>query len=85
MSGNRVLTGVTVRDQSPRSRDPSNATKLIARLKKQGIPATARTFQSNGKQLSRVIAGPFNDRAARDKAQRVIRGMGLKDAVPVRR
>ncbi len=62
-----------------------NATKLVARLKARGIPATAKSLVANGKTFSRVIAGPFNDSTTRDKARSVIRSMGMRDARPVRR
>ena len=61
-----------------------NATKLVARLKSRGIPAITKTTVSGGTTYSRVLAGPFTDAAARDEAQKVIRAMGLRDAVPVK-
>ena len=63
----------------------NNATKLVARFKSAGIPAQGKSFKSNGKTLTRVVAGPFQSVSDRDKAQREIRQMGLTDAVPVRR
>ena len=64
---------------------PQNATRLIKKLKSQGIPAISRSFKSKGKTFARVLAGPFQSTAERNAAQRTIRKMGLKDAVPVRR
>lgn len=62
---------------------PGNATKLVARLEKRGIPALTRKTR-NGK-LTRVLAGPFMSSSERSTAQRAIRRMGLRDAVPVRK
>lgn len=61
-----------------------NATKLVARLKARGMPAITRKIVSGDITYTRVLAGPFDDAAARDAAQKVIRGMGLRDAVPVK-
>ncbi|MEM0991071.1 MAG: SPOR domain-containing protein [Pseudomonadota bacterium] len=63
----------------------SNATALIARLEKLGLPAQGRNLTMGGRQMTRVLAGPFETRAQRDAAQRTIRNLGLRDAVPVRR
>ncbi len=63
----------------------SNATKLVNRLKAKGIPAQGRKIRSGGRTLTKVLAGPFQTTAERSAAQRTIRQMGMKDAVPVRR
>ena len=64
---------------------PANAEKLLARLRADGIAAEGKVLARGGRQLTRVVAGPFGTRTERDEAQRRIRAMGLKDAVPVRR
>lgn len=62
-----------------------NATRLVARLEKQGIPAVARPLQSGGTTLTRVLAGPFATAAERNAARDALAKIGLRDAVPVRR
>lgn len=61
----------------------TNATRLVSRLEKRGIPARTRKV-GNG-TLTKVLAGPFQTIAERNKAQRTIRAMGMSDAVPVKR
>ncbi|MEM7746236.1 MAG: SPOR domain-containing protein [Pseudomonadota bacterium] len=63
----------------------TNASKLIDRLAAMQIPALTRSESVGGRTLTRVLAGPFDSLTARDDAQRKIRGLGLTDAVPVRR
>lgn len=63
----------------------SNADKLVKRLKRKGYPAKGVKVKSGGRTLTRVLAGPFQSTAERNRAQREIRKMGMKDAVPVRR
>lgn len=63
----------------------SNASNVVRKLKKRGIPAVGRPFTSGGQKWTRVVAGPFASKAARDRAQRTIRKMGMRDAIPVRR
>ena len=60
----------------------SNADNLVARLKKKGIPALTRKA---GGKLTRVLAGPFQNKADRTAALIAIRNLGLRDAVPVKR
>jgi len=62
-----------------------NALKLVAQLNAKGIPALRKIYRSHARTLSRVLAGPFLTTDERDQAQAAIRGMGLRDAVPVRR
>ena len=63
----------------------ANATKLMKRIRDKGIPVVGRKVNSGGRQLTRVLAGPFQSSAERSAAQQVIRKMGLRDAAPVRR
>jgi len=62
-----------------------NAARLISRLEAKGVPALSRTVTSGERKFSRVLAGPFSMIADRDRAQEIIRGMGMSDAVPVKR
>lgn len=62
-----------------------NAAKLVEKLTAAGIPAAGKPVRSGERQLTRVVAGPFETRAERDAAQEAIRKMGLSDAIPVRR
>ena len=64
---------------------PENATGLVARLKRQGIPAKSQSFTSSGKTFARVVAGPFANAGERRAALRALRKLGITDAVPVRR
>ena len=59
-----------------------NAVKLVQRLQKRGIPAEGKRLNS---KLTRVVAGPFGTEAERAGALSVIRKMGMRDAVPVRK
>lgn len=61
-----------------------NADKLVARLRDKGLPARAIAETVSGKPVKRVVVGPFDTKSDRDRALRVIRQMGLRDAVPVR-
>ena len=63
----------------------ANATKLVKRIEAKDLPAVGKTLTSKGRKLTRVLAGPFETVAERNAALRTIRGMGLKDAAPVRR
>ena len=63
----------------------ANATKLMKRIRDKGIPVVGRKVNSGGRQLTRVLAGPFQSSAERSAAQQVIRKMGLRDAASVRR
>lgn len=62
-----------------------NAARLISKLESAGIAAEGKPVSGSKRQLTRVIAGPFQTVADRDAAQAKIREMGLPDAVPVRR
>ena len=64
---------------------PENASRLIRRIEAKDLPAEGRTLRSKGRKLTRVLVGPFQTVAQRDSALRTIRGMGLRDATPVRR
>lgn len=62
-----------------------NADRLIRKIKNAGFPALGKPLTSNGRQLTRVISGPYQSKAERDAALGAIRKMGPKDATPVRR
>lgn len=63
----------------------SNATRLIAAIESAGFPAEGKPFRSQGRAMTRVIAGPFQTSAERREALRAIRGLGTADAIPVAR
>lgn len=63
---------------------PENAEKLVDELKTRGIPAVVRPFEAGGKAFSRVLVGPFGDEVARDRVQKMVRDLGLTDAMPVK-
>jgi DedD protein len=54
-----------------------NADKLIAKLVKQGFAAHSENAAINGKPATRVVVGPFADRAAAEAAR-----LKLKNAAP---
>lgn len=64
---------------------PENATRLIERLRKAGLPSLTKTIpRDDGSTLIRVMAGPFDDRAAQQRAFEIIKKFGIKDAIAVR-
>lgn len=62
-----------------------NADRLIRKIKNAGFPALGKPLTSKGRELTRVISGPYESKAERDAALVAIRKMGPKDATPVRR
>ena len=62
-----------------------NADRLIRKIEDAGFPATGKPLTSNGRELTRVISGPFESQSERDAALGAIRKLGPKDATPVRR
>ena len=64
---------------------PGNAERLLERLRDADLPAVGKPLRSRGRSYTRVLAGPFMTTGERDEAQRMIRQMGLTDAIPVRR
>ncbi len=63
----------------------SNATRLIAAIEAAGYRAEGKPFRSQGRQMTRVVAGPFQSTAERREALRAIRELGTADAIPVAR
>lgn len=61
-----------------------NAKRLITKLEAHGIPARSKRLTSGEKTYLRVLAGPFRDRSALEKAQKTLRNMGMSDALPVK-
>jgi cell division protein FtsN len=61
---------------------PANAAGLVENLGAEGIRARGITFTQNGRQLTRVVAGPFGSEAERDRALDVIETLGIRDARP---
>ncbi len=62
-----------------------NAARLVARLEEAGFEARGIPETYGERVLTRVVAGPFATRAARDAALREIRRIGPSDALPVAR
>lgn len=63
----------------------SNAEKLIAKLKQRNVPAVGKVFRSGEREFTRVLVGPFETIDQRSAAQRLIRDMGMRDALAVAR
>ncbi|GMG81791.1 hypothetical protein LNKW23_10040 [Paralimibaculum aggregatum] len=63
----------------------SNAARLVRVIEEAGFPAEGKVGTYGGRELTRVVAGPFTTAAERDAALREIRRIGPRDAVPVAR
>jgi hypothetical protein len=61
-----------------------NATRAVGLLADAGVTATARSTQSSGRTIWRVVAGPAATAADRDAALEKVRAAGFDDAYPVR-
>jgi len=64
---------------------PENVNRLIRRIEEAGLPAEGRPITLNGRELTRVVSGPYTSVEARNDALRRIRALGPSDATPVAR
>ncbi|OWU85055.1 hypothetical protein ATO6_08340 [Oceanicola sp. 22II-s10i] len=60
--------------------EPGNATRAAQRLGASGLPVRYSTYSKGGKALKVVLAGPFADQAALNRALSVARKAGFRDA-----
>lgn len=63
---------------------PGNARRLIDRLKAAGVPAQGRAMRFRGRDMTRVVAGPFRTPRELRSALTIVRRIGPDDAVPVK-
>jgi len=63
---------------------PGNARRLVDRLKAAGVPAQGRAMRFRGRDMTRVVAGPFRTRRDLREALTLVRRIGPDDAVPVK-
>ncbi|MEM6676940.1 MAG: SPOR domain-containing protein [Pseudomonadota bacterium] len=64
---------------------PSNAARVVQTLAQAGHAASTSDVTLSSGTATRVRAGPFATRAARDDALAVLRNLGISDAIPVDR
>ena len=61
--------------------NPSNASKVIARLQGLGLPVRVTQAKSGGRVLQTVMAGPFTRQANLNAALTAARNAGYRDAI----
>jgi hypothetical protein len=88
--GGEMAGGSPIRDGKPLIQAgifgvPENVRRLIAKIEEAGFPAEGRPITLNGRELTRVVSGPYETEEARDRALRRIREIGPDDATPVAR
>ena len=64
---------------------PENAAEVVSDLASAGIPAEGDPLRIGGRDLLRVVAGPFGSAAERDRALDTVRRLGITDARSVTR
>lgn len=62
---------------------PANATRMLARLEAGGFTARGVPVTMGGRDLTRIVAGPFEAHGEFDRAMALIRSYGITDAYAV--